>query len=182
METEIAFDLDARGYSVHRLRGEDVQALQTLYEACLDYMLLADGHPAGPHAAEEELKEVPPGRSADDKFMFGIVDSRNGLAGVLDVVRGYPEEGVWWIGLLLLLPGVRSQGVGQKVLDGFSEYVRGSGGNAILLGVVEENERAHRFWSKMGFELVRETEPQQMGNKTQTVRIMRREIKDPKIG
>ena len=51
-----------------------------------------------------------------------------------------------------------------------------------MLGVVEESERAYRFWSKMGFEFVRETEPRPFKNKTQTVRIMRRELGDEKGG
>lgn len=178
MKIETAFDIELQDYSVHRLLHEDINTIQTLYEKCLDYMLLVDGHPAGKNAAEEEFQTMPPGRSADDKFMLGIVDPLNELIGVLDVVRGYPDEGTWWIGLLLLVPAIRSQGIGKKVLEGFTEYVKASGGKAIMLGVVEENERAYRFWSKMGFAFIRETEPTKFGNKTQTVRIMRCKLQD----
>jgi ribosomal protein S18 acetylase RimI-like enzyme len=177
MKTENAFEIEVQDYSVHLLAHEDLQALQTLYEKCRDFMLLVDGHPAGENAAEEEFQDVPPGKSAADHFMFGIVDRSNALAGLLDVVRAYPEEATWWIGLLLLAPEIRSQGIGEKVLEGFADYVRTGGGKALMLGVVKENEGAYRFWSRMGFELVRETEPRQYGDKIHTVRVMRHDLK-----
>ncbi len=176
MKNEIAFDIEGQGCSMHILTHEDAKAIQTVYEKCVDYMLLVDGHPAGKNAAEGEFQDLPPGRSADDKFMFGIVNPLNDLVGVLDIMRWYPDDVTWWIGLLLLVPEIRSQGIGQKVLKGFSEYVKAKGGQAIMLGVVEDNERAFQFWSKMGFEFVRESEPRPFGNKTQTVRIMRQKL------
>ena len=176
MKNETAFAVESRDYSVHLLSLEDVKAIQALYDECVDYMLLVDGHPAGDHAAEEEFQNLPPGKTLDDRFMFGIVDTVNELVGVLDVLRGYPDEGTWWICLLLLAPDFRSQGIGGKVLQGLTEHIKASGGKAIMLGVVEENERAYHFWFKMGFEFVRETEPEQFGNKTQIVRVMRKNL------
>lgn len=161
---------------MHQLLREDSGAIQELWERCLDYMLLVDGHPAGPDAGEEEFQDAPPGRSLDDKFLFGIVNQQNELVGLLDVFRWYPDETSWWIGLLLFIPQVRSQGFGQKVLQGFTEHVRANGGQAIMLGVVGENELAYKFWSRMGFELMRQTEPRQFGNKTQVVNVMRRTL------
>jgi RimJ/RimL family protein N-acetyltransferase len=178
MKNEIAFDINEQDYSVHLLTREDVKAIQTLYERCVDFMLLVDGRPANENAAEEEFQDLPPGISRDDKFMFGIVNPLNDLIGVLEILRWYPDAITWWIGLLLFAPEIRSQGIGNKVLESLVEYVRASGGKAIMLGVVEENERAYQFWSKMGFELIRETEPRQFGNKTQKVRIMRRKLQD----
>ena len=59
-------------------------------------------------------------------------------------------------------------------MQGLAEYARAGGGQAIMLGVVEENILAHNFWKRMGFEFVRRTEPRQFGDKTQTVTVMRR--------
>jgi len=173
LKTEIVFNISLQAYSVRHLSPADSAAIQRLYERCLDYMLLVDGHPAGPHSGEEEFQNVPPGKSPGDKFMFGIFYQQNDLVGLLDAMRGYPDESTWWIGLLLFLPEVRSQGLGQMVVQGFAETVRASSGQAIMLGVVEENKRAYEFWNRMGFELVRKTEPRQFGNKTQTVSILR---------
>jgi hypothetical protein len=45
-----------------------------------------------------------------------------------------------------------------------------------MLGVVEENRAAYRFWQQLGFDLVRQTEPRQFGKKTQAVYVMRRYV------
>ena len=91
-------------------------------------------------------------------------------------MRNYPVDTTWWIGLLLLAPETRGQGLGRKVIDGFTEYVRLEKGRAIMLGVVEENRAAYRFWQQMGFELVSQTEPLIFGKKIQTVYVMRRDL------
>ncbi len=178
MKTDTVFDINMQAYSVQRLSLEDIEAVQALCEKCLDYMLLVDGHPADPDGVERDFQEVPPGNLPEDKFVFGIVNQRNDLVGLLDVVHSYPEKKIWWIGLLLLIPDIRSQGIGQKVLEGFANYVRANGGQAIMLGVVEDNARAYQFWSRVGFELVRRTEPRQFGDKFQAVNIMRRNLRE----
>jgi GNAT superfamily N-acetyltransferase len=165
---------------MHQLIPEDSDAIQGLFDKCLDYMLLVDGHPAGPYAGKEEFLEVPAGKSSDDLFIFGIINQQNDLVGLLEGLRGYPDETTWWIGLLLLIPQIRSQGIGQTIVQGFVEFVRASGGQAIMLGVVEENSLAHKFWKRMGFEFVRRTEPQQFGTKTHTVSILRQKLVDTK--
>ncbi len=178
MKTETAFDIGLQAYSVRQLLLEDIGAIQGLFEKCLDYMLLIDGHAADPDTVAEEFQSVPPGKSHDDKFVFGIANQQNDLVGLLDTLRWYPDATTWWIDTLLFVPEIRSQGLGQMVMQGFAEYARASGGRAIMLGVVEENKRACKFWNRMGFEFVRQTEPQQFGNKTQTVSIMRRTLMD----
>jgi hypothetical protein len=181
MKTETAFDIGTQDYSVHQLLFEDSEAIQELLEKCLDYMLLVEGHPAGPNSGEEEFQDVPSGRSPDDKSVFGIVNQKNDLVGLLDILRWYPDETAWWIGLLLFVPEVCSQGIGQKIIvEGFVEHVRASRVQAIMLGVVEENKLAYKFWSRMGFEFVLKTEPRQFGGKTQTVNVMRRMLLDTK--
>ncbi len=176
MDSAAAFALGLAGYSAHRLRPEDAGALQELFDRCRDYCLLVDGEAASPTAGEEVFREVPPGKDAGDKFIFGILDEAGGLAGVLEGVRDYPEARTWWVGLLLLAPETRGHGVGREVVEGFSQYVRAQGGTAVMLGVVEENVGAYRFWQRVGFRLVRHTEPRRFGSKTQRVSVLRRAV------
>jgi ribosomal protein S18 acetylase RimI-like enzyme len=176
MNKETDFNPDLEGHSVQRLTIGEIESVQSLLDQCLDFMLLVDGHAADLKSTEEDFLFVPDGKSPEDKFVYGIFDPQNALVGLLDTLHGYPDESIWWIGLLLLAPQVRSQGLGQKLVEAFAEYALTSGAQALMLGVVEDNERAYKFWSKMGFEFVRQTEPQQFGEKTQRVSVMQKEL------
>lgn len=176
--TGCEIDLGLPDFTVRCLTPADSQAIQMLYEACLDYMLLVDGHPAGANSGAETFQDVPPERSPDDKVILGVLDRHGELVGLLDALRHYPEETTWWIGLLLFAPAARSQGLGERLVQGFAETVQANGGQAIMLGVVEDNRRAYQFWQRMGFEEVRKTEPRQFGDKIQVVAVMRRRLVD----
>ncbi|CAG1005222.1 diamine N-acetyltransferase [Anaerolineae bacterium] len=114
-----------------------------------------------------------------DKFVFGLINRRGEIVGVLEGMRHYPEEHIWWIGLFLLAPSVRQQCLGQLIVEGFSGYVRSQNGRAVMLGVVADNHLAHKFWHRLGFEDVQITEPRQFGKKWQPVTVMRRNIAAP---
>lgn len=99
-------------YTVTRLAPADAPQLQRLYERCSDYHIAHEGTPTRPTAGEEELSSLPPGRSADDKFSFGIHSAGGELVGYIELFRDYPAEGDWWIGLVMLDPAVRRRGLG----------------------------------------------------------------------
>jgi len=182
METDFIFDLGHPGYAVRPLTPLDAPALQHLYEQCLDYCLMVDGRPPAPDAAAEDFRSAPPGKALADKSMFGIVNPQGQLAGLLDYVHRYPDETTWWIGLLLLAPEARAHGLGSAVVRGFARYAQAHGAQALMLGVVADNTRAHQFWTQQGFEQVRVTEPRTFGLKTHAVHVMRRALILPSAG
>jgi ribosomal protein S18 acetylase RimI-like enzyme len=171
-----SFQIDDPDYYVSKLEPEDCERLQTLFDKCADYALIVEGESVSPTAAQETFQAAPPGRSIKDKFLYGLWDRQENIVGVLEGMRHYPDETVWWIGLLMLTPEVRAHGLGRKLVQSFCEYVRSEQGTAIMLGVVEENHSAYRFWQGQGFELVRQTEPRTFGRKTQVVNIMRKPV------
>lgn len=176
-----AFQIDDAEYHISELDPDRIMPLQELFEQCADYAMIVEGEPVSPTAAQEAFVSVPPGRSLSDKFLFGVVDRNGGLVGMLEGMRHYPDETTWWIGLLLLAPAVRGHGLGQKLIEGFSDYVCSRQGLAVMLGVVEENRAAYSFWQQVGFEFVRETEPRVFGKKTQKVYVMRRDMIQEKV-
>ena len=92
MKPDTAFTINLQDYAVHQLLPEDSAIIQALWENCLDYMLLVDGHPAGRHAGEDGFEDVPPGKSPADLFFFGIFSQQRQLVGMLEVLRDYPDE------------------------------------------------------------------------------------------
>jgi ribosomal protein S18 acetylase RimI-like enzyme len=127
--------------------------LQELVDSCRQYYELITGSPPGPGEADAILCVAPRGKSADDKFVIGLFDAPGHLVGVLDVVRDYPREGDWFIGLLLLGPSSRGRGLGERVARRLEEWVRADGGRALHLIVQQSNPGALRFWERMGFEV-----------------------------
>ena len=174
MNPDTAFDVGLPDYSVHFLHSEDSAAIQELWEICADYMLLLNGCPNDPQLGEGAFTDVPPGRSAEDLAIFGIIDRQGGLVGILHTLPGYPDENTWWIGVYVLIPELRSQGIGEQVVKGFEEYVRLRGYSSIMLGVVKKNKRASKFLKRIGFTVVRQTRPHQFGYSIHRVIVMRK--------
>jgi GNAT superfamily N-acetyltransferase len=153
----------------------DGYALQALCEQCTDYYEFVFGLPPGPAEAQSLFTALPEGKDYTDKQLIGFYEEGQGqLIGFLDVIRDYSNIGDWTIGLMLLSPQWRGQGLGEKLYHAFSQWAQASGAKQIRLGVVEHNKRAYRFWQRMGFETIERRSPSQMGNKEGVLIVMRR--------
>lgn len=86
----------------------DLDDIQTLLKACDDFAILVTGKPSEPSAASDLLVDCPPGIDLKNKYLIGFFDSKKGLIGILDAINGYPETGIWFIGLLIFLPEQRN--------------------------------------------------------------------------
>lgn len=151
------------GLRARRLTEADTGALQALCEACVDYHTLVYGQPAGPDEARTQLTELPPGKTLEDKFFFGLFTPRPRLCGALDFIRDFREPGEWYLGLLMLEPGARGNGLGEAVLKAAEDWVRGQGGRRIRLAVAEQNTGGLRFWERHGFREDKRFPPRDMG-------------------
>ncbi len=160
------------GYRVKQLLPEDMAALQTLLERSSDYSQLVTGLPPGPSAAYSLLTDGSPEKTPDDKIVIGFSTEGQVLIGVLDIVKDYPAQNDWWVGLLLLDPAYRGLGLGQRVFRGFEQWARQHDAQRIHLGVVEQNQRAYRFWKTLGFEVVERRPTKQFGNAEHVVIVM----------
>lgn len=138
------------GYTLRYLTPEDGPQAQALCERAADYLEMIMGLPPGPAEAQSLYLAVPPGKDGSDKALLGIFDGET-LIGAVDAVRDYPEPGEWWLGLLLLDPEHRGQGIGAATLRAFSEWTAMMGARGVRLGVVEQNARALAFWRRHGF-------------------------------
>ncbi len=152
------------GYSLTRLTPEELPLLQDLCERCagamqqnaglqpglsLEHIL---GLPPGPSMAQDLARALPPGKEYDDKFLIGIFAGPQELVGVLDVIRDYPTQGEWWLGVLMLDPARRGKGLGESVCRAVEQWATNAGAHYIRLGVAVQNTRAHQFWKRLGFE------------------------------
>jgi GNAT superfamily N-acetyltransferase len=165
--------------SVCQLASSAQTSVQTLLEACDDYAVMLTDKPHGAEAAADLFAALPPGREPADKLVLGIMGPSGDLIGILDTVRGYPEPGVWFLGLLLLHPAHRGSGLGAKVYEAFAEWAFAQGCDVIRLGVVRQNERGLAFWTRQGFQEVARQPMQFAGKDTEAVIMQDVLVADP---
>jgi RimJ/RimL family protein N-acetyltransferase len=178
MDESTNFSLELPAYSVKRLVPKDAEVLQQLYEQCTEFALLTDGQPPLPAAAREEFDAVPKGKTTQDKYIFGLFDPDDILVGMIESIRYYPDNETWWLGLMMLTPEQRGQGLGSEFYRAFERWVSSQGVPRISLSVVEANESGLQFWKKMGFEVIRKTPPRQFGIKTHELYVLSRAVTD----
>lgn len=164
-------------YSFRRLDLQDEHLLLNLCFQCPDYFSQVEGHPASFDTARDIFQVGPPGRSLDDKFIWGIFDPNGRLVGFTEIIRHYPRDGNWWIGLQLLLPECRRNGLGSQLYQFVESWIVTQNGSAIMLGVVESNIPALQFWQANGFKIEGVRLNQLTGTKYHTILIMKRQLK-----
>lgn len=164
------------GCRVQRLTLQDAHLLQDLWERCTAFHELQEGEPTRGTAGEEDIAALPPGKVAEDKFALGLARGER-LCGYIDLVRDYPTPGEWSLGMLLLDPRERSRGLGTRVYSAAAAWAAAWGARNILIGVLEQNSRAGRFWERQGFREVGQQEFVAGSGHASRIRVMRHELR-----
>jgi len=119
---------------------------------------------------------VPEGKPPDDLHLFGLCDFQERLVGVITALQHYPDDETWWIGLMLLAPDQRGQGLGAAFYRAFKQWLSNQGANYVALSAIADNAQGRAFWQRLGFNEIRQTAPRTMGQKTHVVHVFRRRL------
>ncbi len=164
------------GYTLAALSPTEEPLVKALCERCADYIELVAGLPPSPELARDLYTLLPAGKGYEDKILIGIFAGPAELVGLLDAVRDYPTQGVWFLGLLLLEPARRGQGLGEKIYRTFEGWAKTLGAQSIRLSVAQQNEKASRFWQRLGFEEIERRPPEVFGAKESIFILMSRTL------
>ena len=141
----------------------DLISLQRLYSAAPDYFHIVYGKAPDPNEAQETFTSLPPGYSLKNKTVFGFF-IHDELIGVADLLNGYPETGILWIGLLLFSEKHQRKGYGRMALEIIYSFALQQKCSSVRLAVIATNNQAHDFWLNRGFvEINRKTIPDVTG-------------------
>ncbi|WP_429125468.1 GNAT family N-acetyltransferase [Ensifer sp. 4252] len=176
MDKATTFPTSLPGYEIEALTANDAPRLVPLYQSCADYIVLERGHPPDIAIALEEFESFPPGRTEADKFIFGLKSATDEFAGLLACDRHYPQEGIWWIALLMIAPALRRSGMARSLCDDFFKWLKTQQAERIQLAVFAGNEQALRFWKGQGFELIRTSGPVSIGTKQHMMQVLGRSL------
>lgn len=121
--------------------------VQKVLEAAPKYTFNVSGEAVDVHVGAETFSALPPNLSREKKQVIGIFLEEE-LIGVIDLLTGFPESHIAYIGLLLVSEKFQGQGFGRKA---FSQITLPSTISKIRLSVVESNSTVLNFWKKVGF-------------------------------
>lgn len=144
----------------------DSAAVTDFFTLAADYVLLESGQSPSTEQTHAFFTEAPPGIDAATSQHFGLYLVDQQLAAIATVAYGFPNPDDAYIGLLLLDPDHRGKRLGQQMLDHLFSAAKTRGATRVLIAVLQENTKGHRFWSKMGFVEEMRSQPRQIGLKT----------------
>jgi len=135
------------------LSGEpaEMAALQCVLEAAPSYYQAVTGAPPQGALAQSTFTALPPDKSYDDKFVWGLY-AADAMIGCADVIRGYPTRDKALIGLLLLAEPWQQRGLGRAFAALVEQAIGAWKEIATLrVGVAVSTPGALAFWRKLGY-------------------------------
>lgn len=144
------------GYTIQALTLNELKLVEILNQRCSDYYILHDGVLPSENEALEIFNALPPGKNYEDKFSLGIYKSENELIGVIDIVRNFPVDGEWMLGLLLIEPEARNSGLGKLIHEALVKWAISLGSRSFRIGVIEGNHKGRKFWTDLGYIKIKE--------------------------
>lgn len=145
-----------KGYEIQSLTLDELKTIEIFNLRCSDYYMLHDGVLPSENEALEIFNSLPPGKTYEDKFSLGIYKYENELIGVIDIVRNFPSDGEWMLGLLLMEPEERNNGLGKLIHEALVEWAITLGSKSFRIGVIEDNHKGKKFWSDLGYIKIKE--------------------------
>ncbi len=144
-------------YTFKDITSEDEEIVQDLCIQCNDYFLTSQGKPISGGEAKEIMKELPLNKDYIDKINIGVYNPSNEIVGFVDLIKDYPNIGNWIIGLLLISPIERRNGLGTIIHNEILNMIIKNNGEKISLGVLLENEGGLLFWKSIGYSITVES-------------------------
>lgn len=121
-----------------------------IFDQLTAYSMLAEGVPKAANAARQFLTELPPGCDPQAKHVFAVMKGAEAV-GLVDLVSGYPEPGIAFLGLHAVVESRQRQGIGRSAERMVERLARGLGASRLRLVVLEDNKVARTFWKRAGF-------------------------------
>ena len=152
-------------FAAELLSPADLGPVIQLNSECSDFYFLQNGQSPNEADARELFEQVPPQCDPSMKLPIGLFDPQKTLIGVLDVLRGYRTVSDWYIGLMLLSPRFRGQGLGVEIHTEFVAHARQAGVKRLMLAVLAANKAARRFWLRCGYRKIKDYPSRQSGRR-----------------
>lgn len=139
----------SNSYTIRRLTDADVSMLRN------DQYFRYCGGGTTPERVRQDLTLCPPGTAPAQKHYVGFFDEDT-LVAVMDLIDGYPDADMAFIGFFMVNKDLQGQGTGTAIVRDVLAALRALGYTAVRLGIDKENPQSNHFWRKNGFAVLRE--------------------------
>lgn len=139
-------------YTVRRIEEKDIEEVYQLYLGNPMYFEYCPPEPSL-EMVYSDMIAVPSRKNPKDKYFVGYYDNDE-LVAVMDLVDRYPNAETGYIGFFMVLKKLQGNGLGSKLIEELSMYLKESGFKYMKLGYVEGNKQAENFWKKNGFNTI----------------------------
>ncbi len=143
-------------YTVRRMLLDDTDTVFDLLIENQPYFLCCGSQPTK-ELVQSDITVGPPGIPTGQKYYLGFYRD-NRLLAVMDLIDGYPEDQYAFIGFFMLRLSLQGKGEGSRLIGEIIGYLQTLGFTAVRLGIDKNNENGIRFWTKNGFEILKEIE------------------------
>jgi RimJ/RimL family protein N-acetyltransferase len=163
-------------YMIKQFTKEDVSSI---YELCIENPIYYEYMKSVPtfENIKDTLTELPPNISLDKKYFVGYYEN-NQLIALLDIITGYPNEQIVYIGWFMMRKELQGTGIGSTIIEEALSYFKEKKFQAVQLGYVKGNKQSEGFWRKNKFYPI----GREKDTNDYTVVVMQREIgKEEKV-
>ena len=145
----------SKKYETRKLSSEDIDEI---YDLCLSNPLYYEYCPpaATKEGVLEDLFALPPNTAVEDKYFVGFYE-KGRMVAVMDLIDGYPEERIAFIGFFMTDGSIQNKGLGSAIISEVVDYLKCMNYLAVRLAWVKGNPQAEHFWLKNGFVAIKET-------------------------
>ena len=146
----------SRLYDIRKLGNTDVDDILDLCEGNTQFYQYCEAKLTREQVLND-LHITPPGIELSDKYYIGFYQ-KDVLMSVMDLIDGYPEPDIAFIGFFMMRKELQGQQIGSAIIQETASYLKTVGKTAIQLGIDKENPQSTHFWRKNGFRVIREVE------------------------
>lgn len=142
-------------FVVKKLEDRDIQDILNL---CCQNKLFYEYCP--PFVTEESIRKdmliLPKNTKMEDKFYIGFYANER-LIAVMDLISGYPEQNIAFIGFFMTDVVIQNRGTGSEIISEVCDSLKKMGYVSVRLVWVKGNPQSEHFWKKNKFEELMET-------------------------
>ena len=143
-------------YDVRRLDDSDADSILSLCLQNTQFYEYCEAEPTREQVLND-LHITPPGTSLPDKYYIGFYQKET-LIAVMDLIDGYPEPEIAFIGFFMMNKDLQGQGDGTAIIRETAAYLKRTGKTTIRLAIDKGNPQSTHFGKKNGFIVIKEVD------------------------